>query len=151
LTERWLPVVGFEGFYEVSDNGQVRSFGRWKWNGKTYYWLEGRTLVRSVDGRGYLNVNLVGKRKVTRTVHSLVAEAFIGPLPEGFICCHNDDNKNNCALDNLRYDTHAGNVADTYRNGIRKFEDNSPRAKKAAFTRFIKGVGIARRQMEHDL
>lgn len=155
MTEEWRPVVGFPN-YEVSNFGNVRSKDHVKWSGPVGYTLQkGRVLVRSVDGRGYLSVNLgVGKsRAVTRTVHSLVAEAFIGPLPEGMQCCHwdDDDDKTNPALSNLRYASRAENLADAYRNGIRKPEDNSPRARKAAVTRFIKGVGICRLRPEYDL
>jgi hypothetical protein len=149
VTEEWRLVVGFPD-YEVSDHGRVRSLDHLKWSGPVGYTLQkGRVLKRSVDGRGYLNVNLrcEGRRAITRTVHSLVADAFIGPCPEGLICCHNDDNKTNPLLSNLRYDTRAENNADTYRNGIRKAEDNSPRAKKAAITRTIRQVGICRARL----
>lgn len=134
MTENWLPVVGFEGFYEVSDLGNVRSFGRLKWGGKAYYWVEGRTLVRSVDGRGYLNVNLSGIRKITRTVHSLVADAFLGPRPVGMEVCHNDGNKANPILSNLRYDTKSSNQLDAYKHGTRNNQTDAERARKAVAT-----------------
>lgn len=147
--EIWRPVVGFPN-YEVSNKGNVRSLDHLKWSGPAGYTLvKGRSLIRSIDGRGYLNVNLGSGN--TRTVHSLVAEAFIGPRPEEMQCLHWDDNKANPVLANLRYGTRKDNLADSYRNGIRKSEDNSQRATKAAITRYIKGIGICRIRPEYDL
>jgi hypothetical protein len=52
-----------------------------------------------------------------RTVHQLVLEAFVGPKPEGFECCHADDDPTNNRLENLRWDTQCANAADRIRNG----------------------------------
>ena len=53
-------------------------------------------------------------------VHHLVAQAFIGDRPEGQLVLHWDDDKRNNNVENLRYGTHKENIADAYRNGIRK-------------------------------
>ena len=57
-----------------------------------------------------------GKNKI-RYVHSLVAESFIGPRPEGMEVCHNDGDPTNNHLDNLRYGTSSGNELDKVRHG----------------------------------
>lgn len=87
--DRWMPVVGYEGLYEVSDRGDVRSLKRPR---KTYLtrhgkelvltWFEGRALSPSADKDGYLKVSLSknGKSKVFR-VHRLVLESFVGACP----------------------------------------------------------------------
>ena len=102
--ETWKDVVGYEGRYEVSNLGNVRSL---KYRGHDKIQL----MKPSFNHAGYLVVTLGGERKQFR-VHCLVLEAFIGLRPEGKQGCHNDSNKANCALDNLRWDTPKGNIGD---------------------------------------
>lgn len=121
--ERWLPVVGYEGFYEVSDAGQVRSLPR-KGSG-------GRIMTRSLNSNGYPNVTL---RKdgahVTRAVHLLVIEAFVGPRPgPGYQCCHNDGSRTNNSLSNLRWDTVRGNAQDKVLHGTQSYGEQCNNAK----------------------
>lgn len=117
-TERWLPVVGFEGLYEVSDRGRVRSMERvvHRSNGRTHTVNE-RILKPDTD-RGYHKVYLMkdGER-LTRRIHTLVLEAFIGPKPEGMVCCHNNDIPDDNRVENLRWDTQLGNIRDIVRRG----------------------------------
>lgn len=61
-------------------------------------------------------------------VHRLVLEAFIGPCPSGFVCCHNDNNPKNNQISNLRWDTQKSNMADKIRHGTRQSGENHPRA-----------------------
>lgn len=71
---------------------------------------------------GHLSVNLHrGGVKTRRYIHRLVLEAFVGPRPEGLVCCHWDGDPSNNRLDNLRWDTHRANGADAIRHGRRKF------------------------------
>lgn len=118
--EIWKPVVGYEGYYEVSSHGRVRSVDRviTYVNGKRYHYKgELKKLMTYKTGYVYvrLNRNNVGKGKL---VHRLVLEAFVGPAPEGMECCHNDDKKGNNHLSNLRWDTKSENQLDRVRNGI---------------------------------
>lgn len=115
--ERWLPVVGWEGFYEVSDLGRVRSVSRIAVrNGKSYE-MPGRVLQPLRNGKR-LGVSLCGKGKpVRRMIHQLVLEAFKGLCPEGQEACHYDDDSSNNRLSNLRWDTHPANEEDKKRNG----------------------------------
>ena len=122
--ERWIPVVGYEGLYEVSDRGNVRSLKRPR---KTYLtqhgkelvltWFEGRVLSPSADKDGYLKVSLSknGKSKVFR-VHRLVLESFVGACPDGMECCHWNDVPDDNRLENLRWGTSASNGKDKRRN-----------------------------------
>ena len=115
--ERWLPVVGYEGMYEVSDQGRVRSLDRvdsrgWKRKGQVLKLHPG-------DKWGHLSACLSSASTVRRYyVHRLQAMAFIGPPPfEGAVVRHLDDDKTNNTLENLAWGTHAENSADMVRNG----------------------------------
>ena len=117
--ERWLPVPGYEGYYEVSDHGNVRSVDRTvdRTDGKTMK-LRG-VLLSAVPSAGkYLCVNLCrdGVCRMHR-VHRLVLEAFVGPRPDGAIGCHWDDNPANNHIENLRWGTTSDNMHDRVRNG----------------------------------
>lgn len=115
MREIWKPVVGYEGWYEVSDQGRVRSIDRdviltrtlRNYLPGTYARrFEGVMLSPALGSDGYLTVRLRGK---TFTVHSVVLTAFIGPKPAGYAACHNDGNRQNNALSNLRWDTYKAN------------------------------------------
>lgn len=109
MAETWRDVVGYEGRYRVSDQGNVWSC------------LTNRLLHQQPTWQCKLQVTLVpatGKaNKRTLSVHRLVLEAFVGPCPEGMECCHYDDNPTNNALSNLRWDTSRSNKQDMLRNG----------------------------------
>lgn len=104
MTERWLPVVGYEGLYEASDLGRVRSLHR---AGVPY------VLKPGISGGRYPTVSLwhLGKGR-TYCVHALVARAFIGPPPAGHEVRHMDGAFNNSRLDNLVYGTQGENNED---------------------------------------
>ena len=108
--ERWLPVVGYEGLYEVSDQGRVKRLAR---VGKSWV-LPERILKGSHNYRGYAQVGMFGKSK---KVHRLVLEAFVGPCPKGMVACHWNDDPSDNRLENLRWDTEKANQADKMRNG----------------------------------
>lgn len=114
-----MPVVGFEGFYEVSDLGRVRSIDRVVERGNGLLVVKGRVLAAwPTPPMGYRAVTLSkgGKTKKVR-VHNLVLEAFVGPRPCGLMGCHDDGDLNNNLLSNLRWDTQASNVSDAVRHG----------------------------------
>lgn len=109
--EKWLPVPGFNG-YEVSDHGRVRSFLQ-RHN-------QGRVLKPGQNNKGYLQVGLQSNSGMrSRRIHTLVLEAFVGPCPPGMIALHNDDDKTNNRLENLRWGTHSENYRDSIKNGTR--------------------------------
>jgi len=121
-TELWLPVVGFEACYRVSDWGNVRSIDRvvQRCNGRAQR-LRGRPLQQAVDklGRHYVALyQLGGGESTTHRVHVLVLTAFIGERPPGAEGCHWDDDPSNNFLPNLRWATSSENKLDRVRNGI---------------------------------
>ncbi|KDE14258.1 hypothetical protein N505_0105420 [Rhodococcus aetherivorans] len=118
MTEMWRPVVGFEGAYEVSNEGQVRSIDRHVAGraGSTRL-IRGRALKPGTAKRGgYHYVILSGR---TRYVHHLVLEAFIGPRPEGDTHTrHLNGNPQDNRVENLQWGTRSENFLDTVEHGM---------------------------------
>lgn len=118
--EQWRPVVGWENLYEVSDMGQVRTITRIVSMGRGWRRIPSKVRRQSRTTAGYPTITLSGgSRVVTRLVHKLVLEAFVGPRPEGMEACHYDGDKANNALSNLRWDTKHANDLDAVRVGKR--------------------------------
>ena len=105
MIEEWRPIVGYEGLYEVSSYGRVRSLDMYvKARYGNYRLHKGKVLSPGKDTNGYLKVNLCcnGKHKVI-SVHRLVAQTFIlnpDNLPE---VNHKDEDKSNNRVDNLEF------------------------------------------------
>ena len=109
--EEWKDVKGYEGYYQVSNMGSVKSLERTVRNGRGYKIIPEKILEGYDNGNGYLYVKLCkeGKRNQYR-INRLVAQAFLenpNSLPE---VNHKDKNpKNNC-VDNLEWCTRQYNV-----------------------------------------
>src|SRR5215510_6636158 len=130
-SERWLPVVGYEDIYEVSDRGRVRSVDRIiihprnRWGNSHEARRKGKVLklarMKRKDGQpSYLYAKLCRDTKAdhrTVQVHLLVLEAFVGPRPAGQQCAHNDGDMHNNHLSNLRWTTPKDNHFDKRRHG----------------------------------
>lgn len=127
-TEIWRPIYGYEGLYEVSNLGRVKSLG----NDKS---RKEKILKPHKHRKGYLVVNLYRNGKMKNfLVHRLVAEAFI-PNPYGFEQVnHRDENKaNNCSSNiewcsakyNTNYGTRNKRIASVRSKGVEasKYED----------------------------
>ena len=133
--EEWRPVVGFEGAYEVSSLGQVRSLDRWidfgNGRGRRVF---GRVLKQSFTGprRDYFKVALGLGAGRTKVVHLLVCEAWHGPCPQGFWCRHINGNAKDNRPENLAWGTPAENGADTVRHGMSTRGEKNPMAKLTA-------------------
>ncbi len=100
--EKWRPVVGYEGLYEVSNLGRVRGLDRLDSLGRE---VKGCIRKLGTDKDGYKQVCLTKDRKQKLCkVHRLVSVAFIGD-PEGMQVNHIDEDKTNNRVDNLEYVT----------------------------------------------
>ncbi len=118
--EEWRGIVGFKGRYEVSSLGRVRSlthFLNQKDKGGNFrlFRRPGKLLKPGIASNGYPTV-AIGKGN-TRTCHSLVAEAFIGPCPSGKEVRHKDGCRLNPRATNLEYGTRTENIYDAIRHG----------------------------------
>ncbi|MCS3844805.1 NUMOD4 motif-containing HNH endonuclease [Microbacterium sp. AK031] len=105
--EVWASIPGYPGYW-VSSEGRVRS-------------RRGVLKPHPNSGSGRLEVQLSrrGERRTQRTVHQLVAGAFIGPRPAGQLTRHKNDVHSDNRATNLEYGTYADNYADAKRNGRR--------------------------------
>tara|TARA_R110000822_G_scaffold105842_1_gene233780 strand:+ start:206 stop:688 length:483 start_codon:yes stop_codon:yes gene_type:complete len=117
--EEWRDVVGFEGFYQVSNFGNIK-------NTKT-------KLIKKIQLNVRLNrpqICLSKFDKVTTVYpHKLVMEAFVGKRPVGMECCHADGDPWNNNLSNLRWDTRINNSQDKFKHGTQKLGENHPMSK----------------------
>lgn len=101
MVEKWRPVVGWEGCYEVSDRGQVRGLprivgGRPDFQPRRHW--PGRTLLQDTTPHGYRTVQLCRNGKPEkRMVDRLVLTAFVGPPPDGDQACHRGEPGDNWA------------------------------------------------------
>lgn len=113
MTESWKPVPGYEGLYEVSDQGRVRSVTRTEKQKNGHRRYRASVVLKPNSGNRYLEVQLCreGVHK-HRTIHSLVAEAFLGERPEGLVIRHLDGNTRNNSASNLAYGTQSENLRD---------------------------------------
>ena len=117
--EHWKEVKGYEGLYEVSDQGRVRSLDRdilvKRKNGDYTLHIDGQIITPQKRRHGYLAVCLYGHggkngRFTQMSVHRLVAIAFI-PNPNGFTeVNHIDEDKQNNSADNLEWCDRITNV-----------------------------------------
>ena len=107
----WKPISGFEAFYGISSDGRVKRF-------KSKYARSERVVNARSDKGGYLRVSLSVASKVTiRSVHGMVAEAFLGPREPGMTVNHMDCNKHNNDVSNLEYLSRTANTKHAVLNG----------------------------------
>ena len=132
INEIWKDIKGYEGLYQVSNFGRVKSLERESWNGKAYFIKKEqiRTILKDTGGYYYIGLTKEGKTK-NYMVHRLVAEAFI-PNPDNYPeVNHKDENKLNNCVDNLewctsKYNANYGNRNNKVKEIIRKKGINKP-------------------------
>lgn len=119
--EEWRPVPGYEGSYEVSNLGRVKSLARLGKNGQSIR----ERLLKPQPGtpRPYPYVTLGHSDK--RRIHRLVLEAFVGPCPPGTEVLHANDDPTDNRLENLRWDLRSENIRDRVRNGTHNHASNT--------------------------
>lgn len=121
--EVWVPVLGWEANYEVSNLGNVRSK------------RTGNLLRPSDCGYGYLGVMLQAfwgtpnAKKKSRKVHRIVLESFTGTTKPGMHVAHNNGDKQDNRLENLRWATIEENFADRKKHGTNEGRKGEPRDK----------------------
>ena len=96
MIEEWRDIEGYEGLYQVSNLGRVKSLDRYVRQRYAFVFVQGRVLTPMIDKDGYLRVNLYKDTKMkTHTIHRLVAQAFL-PNPDNLPQVnHKDEDKTN--------------------------------------------------------
>lgn len=122
MNEEWRPIPGYEGYYEASSSGRIRSVERTvsaERQGKRVIWrLKSRIINPRLTASGYGLVTLsVGAVHRHWRVHRLVLMAFVGPCPDGMEALHANDVHADNRLENLRWGTRSENLHDMVRNG----------------------------------
>lgn len=118
----WKDIKDYEGFYQVSNKGDVKSIDRTitrLYKGSLIKQkCKGIILASNLDryGRPYVTLSRENIKKSYK-VHRLVISTFIGSCPDGMECCHSDDNCKNNQIENLRWDYHKENEKDKINNG----------------------------------
>lgn len=122
--EIWRDVPGYEGQYQVSDQGRVKSLAREvdvarnRWGRRGTRRVNEAVMALQTDDRGRVFILLRNSARAKRfTVASLVAAAFIGPRPDGLLVLHGDGDSTNNRISNLRYGTHVDNMDDARLHG----------------------------------
>ena len=166
MTEIWRPVFGFEGLYEVSNLGQIRSVGRDVSNNRGgLRYMPDLVLTPHINIKrgGYHSVTLSKEgSKQKAYLHLTVLEVFVGPRPnpemEG---CHGDGNTANNRLDNLRWDTPVNNAVDRKLHGTQvqgetsnlavlneeKVREIRQRGEHESFTDIAAAYGVSAKQV----
>lgn len=112
-SEYWKPVLGYEGKYEVSNLGRIKSLKRKARNGRTKHGCIRKTCL-SPNGYPQLSMYPGDGRRVTIMVHVLVTEAFHGPRPDGYTVNHKDGDRTNNRASNLEWMTLSENQQHSY-------------------------------------
>lgn len=143
--EVWKPVVGYEGLYEVSNFGRVKSLEK-EWCTGIGMRYHKDSIMRQHRNRNYWRIALSNgdKKQKKYFVHRLEWEAFYGPIPEGYEINHLDENGLNNRLDNLSLVTHTENNNWGTRNArVASARTNHPNLSKPVlqFTKDGKFIG----------
>lgn len=116
--EIWKDIPDYEGIYQISSFGRVKSLSRIACNGRK---IKERILKSWYSGNQQLQVTLaVNKHKYKRNVSQLVGSTFIGVTKKNEVYTHLDSNKYNNNISNICIKTKSDQVKISYKNGILK-------------------------------
>ena len=120
MNETWLPIPGYEGSYSVSNLGRVRSENRYidfgDGRGRVHKGRILKPVLHKPNKNKPKEYHRVNTSRRMQYVHTLVAQAFLEPIP-GMWVLHRDDNSLNNTVENLYYGTPDDNYRDLRANG----------------------------------
>lgn len=134
MSEIWKDIPGFEGMYQVSNIGRVKSLPKQIWNGKGFFISKEKILHPNTLAKGYLQVELKkNKQRCSLQVHRLVAMTFIeNPDPKDLIQVnHLNGNKQDNRVENLEWSNNSLNQKHAWATGLQKVSGKAGRPKKA--------------------
>lgn len=123
-SETWKDIPGYEGRYQVSDHGRVKALPRRvrfvsKKGAEAWRLTTEHMCAQNITRKGYVLVHFqVDGVRSFKTVHEIVAAAFIGPRPAGAEINHKDGDKRNNAPSNLEYMTSSENKNHAVQTGL---------------------------------
>lgn len=128
MEKEWKSIEGFQGWYEVSNLGQVRS---WHRRGDIYGGrADSPKVVQPTKARNYLKVSLYSDGKCRQTLVSLlVAKHFVSGHFQGAVCAHLDGDSHNNKATNLKWATRVENESHKLIHGTRVLGEKHPVAK----------------------
>ena len=145
MTEAWKDIKGYEGYYQVSNLGRVKSIDKLRFNSDVI--IKGKILKPWDNSHGYLQVKFVKNRvKKMPKVHRLVAQTFLGLDPNRVFVNHKDGNRSNNNIDNLEWVTRRENNCHKYINndlpiGVSYHKQNRKYVAKISINRIQKYIG----------
>ena len=117
-TEVWKDIPNYEGLYQVSNLGNVKSLPREMLKGKNKFISKEKFLKPSINGHGYYNISLYKEGEEKKiAVHILVAMVFLNHIPDGtnrIVPDHKNDNPSDNRAENLQLLTNRQNTAKGY-------------------------------------
>ena len=156
IIETWKDIYKYEGRYQISNLGRVKSFGR-----------NNPMIMKEKDIRGYKSVTLHdGERKRTIQIHRLVAMHFMSNPDNKPQVNHKDGDKSNNCVENLEWVTNSENIKHAWENNLKSQEgEKNPssvaseslvkkilqRGKYASYTQMSKDYGLGKSTIEHIL
>jgi len=131
--EIWQQVFGYEGLYDVSDQGRIRTYYNSGGKGKRQVKRTPQAVLAfSPDRDGYLEGHLIKNEqsvnKVKVRLHRLVLKTFIGTCPRGLEACHLNGKRNDNRLVNLAWVTHKENCSHKILHGTQQRGSTHPNA-----------------------
>lgn len=123
MEEIWKDIKDYEGLYQVSNLGRVKSLSKTLWNGVGYFESKERILVPGKDKDGYLQVGLYkNKKRKSFKIHRLVGQHFILNEENKPEINHKDGDKQNNNVNNLEWVTSSENSTHAYKAGLLKIK-----------------------------
>ena len=147
MKEIWKDIIDYEGMYQVSSLGRVKSLNRYIETSRHFYELKGRILKSCLTAWGYTFIALSKKYKSkTFYIHKLVAIYFLGHKPCGhkLVVHHKDKNRANNKVNNLEIVTQRQNTTNTKKNKSSKYAGISYNKKRNRWTSSIRLNGKAK-------